>query len=233
MAQEPFLSALGVTAIQQARTPTATSFPLSFNPNNQSLWYEAVHRLEPSGDAQTDWALTIREYIKLCQDRGVFPFQNVHLQQRNDQISDFMRERRRAFVDFIDSAKFFDGVKVRTTKREVTVTDTGFVLTVTATAYIKDPSFEQWLQQSPIPNFTLIADRRHSRVLHPGLRMFAENEGSNSSWNIGYEIVCPIYPDLPDHHTPSKAEIENFVLSVLWMPLLRSIRPHQLTHRLI
>jgi len=233
MAQPPFLSALGVSAIQQARTPTADAFPIAFNPNNKAEWATAVHSIEVTGEAQTDWGLAIRQYVQLCQARGVFPFQNVHL-ARNDQISDFMRERRRSFVNFIDQSQFFENVKIRTTERHVTVTDVGFVLTVTATAYIKDPSFGNWLTQTPIPNFSIVGKDQHSRILEQGLRMFANADDiDKQSWNLGYEIVCPIYPDLPDQHTPSKAEIENFVLKILWMPLLKAVRPRQLTHRLI
>lgn len=233
---QPFLSNLGVTPIQQARTPTVDAFPLAFNTNARGEWGAAVQNLQTTGDTIKDWGLTIKEFVKLCTGRGVYPFQNVQ-QNRNDRITDYLRERRRQFVHFIDRSKFFEGVRVRTSNREVKATDTGFILRVTATAYIKDPSFVQWLTQMPMPNFSFIKhEGRHTKVLGPGLIMFAENERQSRSperWIIGYEITCPVFPDIPTSHTPSRAEIEAFVLDVLWMPILRSARPQKLLHRLV
>lgn len=232
----PFLSNLGVTEIQQARTPTAEAFPLAFNPNNKSEWTAAVHELVTTGEPETDWGLTIRRYVELCAARGVYAFQSVH-QTRNDQISDYLRDRRRAFIHFINISHFFDTVKLRTTERKVTVTDRGFVLQVDATATIKDPSFEKWLTKMPMPRFDIVRhDGRYTKAIQDGLLMYAYNERQSNSperWHVGYEITCPIYPDLPDQHLPSRAELENFVLNILWMPLLRGMRPNAMTHRLI
>ena len=232
----PFLSNLGISPIAQARSPTANEFPIAFNSNNASEWSAAVHELVTTGDPTIDWGQTIKRYVQLCEQRGTYPFQSVH-QSRNDEISDYLRDRRRAFVKFINRSNFFENVKLRTTDRKVTVTDRGFVLTVTANAFIKDPSFAKWLLQTPLPHFDIVKhEGRHTKMLDDGLDMFVyQDHGSNSPerWVIGYDIVCPIYPDLPSQHLPSKAEIEKFILQVLWMPLLRSMRPNTALHRLI
>lgn len=231
----PFFNNLGITDIQQGRSPTAETFPLAFNPNNKSVWEQAVHELVPSEPA-LDWVTAIQRYVALCEAQGVYPFQSVQ-QSRNDRIVDYLRERRRAFVKFIDYTNFFDVVKLRTTDRKVVITNTGFVLTVTGTANITDPSFEKWLIEMPYPRFDLVKqDGRHWKTLQTGLRMFAyRDHGSNSPerWVIGYEITCPIFPDLPDIHIPSKQQLEKFVLDILWLPILRSTRPKKTTHRLI
>lgn len=230
-----FFNNLGITDIQQGRTPTAETFPLAFNQNNKSLWEQAVHELIPK-EPVLDWIAAIQRYVSLCEEHGVYAFQSVQ-QSRNDQIVDYLRERRRAFVKFIDFTSFFESIKLRTTDRKVVITNTGFVLTVTATANITDPSFEKWLIQMPYPRFELVKhEGRHWKTLQAGLRMFAyRDHGSNSPerWVIGYEINCPIYPDLPDIHLPSKQQLEKFVLDILWLPILRSTRPRKATHRLI
>ena len=232
----PFLSNLGVSALDQARTPVPAAFPVALNPNNKSEWMQACSDLVTTGEAATDWGLTLKRYVQLCEDRGVYPFQSVH-QSRNDQISDYLRDRRREFVKFVNRANFFDAIKIRTTERKVTVTDRGFVLTVTAHCQIKDPSFGKWLSMMPLPKFDFVVhEGRHIKHLDQGLDMFVINErlsGSAERWIIGYDITCPIYPDLPNEHLPSKAEIEKFVLDILWMPLLRSMRPQAALHRLI
>lgn len=225
---EPFLSNLGITSLQQARAPTGSVFPLAFNPNNKSVWEGAVQLIDPTGTPATDWVLAVRKYVDLCEQRGVFPFQNIHI-NRNDAISDYLRERRASFVEFCESVGFFSDMKIRDTQRKVTMTDSGFILRGEAIARISDPSFAQWLEQKPALRKT---NDRHTRSLMTGIDVFAEN-GESDIWNLGYEIACPMYPDVPDAPLPSRATLESFVMSVLWMPVLRCMRPSNLAHRLI
>jgi hypothetical protein len=230
----PFFSNLGVTDIQQARSPTVDAFPTAFNPNSRSEWEAAVHEVVPK-DPVADWVFAIQRYVDLCEQHGVYPFQSTQ-QSRNDRISDYLRDRRRAFVKFTDKTQFFENAKIRTTERNIVVTNSGFVLTVIAHANVTDPSFEKWLSTMPFPRFDVIHDGKYWKTLYPGLRMFVyRDHGSNSSerWVIGYEITCEIFPDLPDQHLPTKQQIEHFILELLWMPHLRAIRPKKMLHRLV
>lgn len=231
----PFLSNLGIPDIQQARPPTTKTFPPALNQNNRSVWEEAVKDLKPSKHPQEDWGHALRRYVDLCGKRGVYPFQSVQ-QTRNDDISDFIRTARRELVRFIDRTDFFADIKLRSTQREVSMTNDGFVLTVSGHANITDPSFEKWLTTVPFPKFDIIKQNgRYWKTLRDGLRMFAyRDHGSNSTerWVIGYEISCSIYPDLPTQHLPSRDQLEKFVMDVLFMPHLRAIRPKKVLNRL-
>jgi hypothetical protein len=230
-----FLSNLGVGDIQQARSPTTKTFPPALNPNNKSVWAEAVNSLTPSKHPQEDWGHALRRYVDLCGQRGVYPFQSV-AQSRNDDISDFLRSSRRELVKFIDRTDFFADIKLRSTQREINMTNQGFVLTVSGHANIPDPSFEGWLTKVPVPKFDLVKQGgRYWKTIQEGLRMFAyRDHGSNSTdrWIIGYEVSCHIYPDLPTQHLPSRDQLEKFVMDVLFMPHLRAIRPKKLLNRL-
>lgn len=230
-----FLSNLGIPDIQQARPPTPSTFPPALNPNNKSLWEVAVKEIKPSRHPQEDWGAALRLYVDLCGQRGVYPFQSTQ-QTRNDDISDFLRVSRRELVRFIDRTDFFADIKLRSTQRDVKMTNSGFVLTVSGHANITDPSFERWLTQIPFPKFDFVRqDGRYWRKIREGLKMFAyRDKGSQSSerWIIGYEISCSIYPDLPTQHLPSRNQLEKFVMDVLFMPNLRAIRPKKVLNRL-
>lgn len=234
--EQPFLSNLGVTVLEQARPPTSNTFPPAFEQQNHHDWDAAVIQLIPSGNALEDWAITIKRYVELCTARNVFPFQTLQ-QNRNDQITEFFRTRRRAFVKFIDRCNFFDNVTIRSTHHKVIVTDRGFILTIYAKARISDPSFVKWLTEIPYPRFDIVKDQqgRHIRQIMDGLDMFVINEAGNlpERWDVGYDIMCPFYPDIPNDHTPSKAEMERFILDILWMPILRSARPLHMNYRLL
>jgi len=234
--QHPFLSNLGIPVLQQARKPTIEGFPLAFNQNNRLAWAQAVTESEVTNNSILDWSVAIRRYVDLCMVHDLFPFQNVS-QSRNDQISTYLTERRRAFVKFVNLTDLFGNLFIKSTTREVKVTDKGFVLTVNADVNVKDPTFVEWLKRTPYPKFQLDTLNGHyRRQLMDGLTLFAYNDYSRSMdqrWHLGYEIVCPIFPDLPTNQLPSKAEIEKFVLDILWRPVMMSARPLKTLRRLI
>lgn len=231
----PFLSKLGVGDIEQARPPTAKTFPPALNPNNRSIWEEAVSDLPNTKYPQEAWGYALRRYVDICSQRGFYPFQSVQ-QSRNDDISDFLRTARKELVRFIDRTDFFADIKLRSTQREVKMTNNGFVVTVTGQANITDPSFEKWITKVPFPKFDFVKQNgRYWKTLRDGVRLFAyRDHGSNFSerWVIGYEISCSIYPDLPTQHLPSREQLEKFVMDVLFMPHLRAIRPQKILNRL-
>jgi hypothetical protein len=234
----PFLSSLGVPQLDQARSPTVKGFPTGMNANNISEWTQAIHELIPCGEALRDWGIAIRNYVRLCEQHGVFPFSNTSV-DRNDEIASIFKMAREDFVRFVNKNKFFHNVAIRSTHRQVHLTENGFVLRVYAKARIDDPSFIQWIEHLPMPfNFPTtqpLAPNRYVKQLTHYLTVFVENDalGLPERWLVGYEISVPMFPTLPNEMLPSREEIETFVLDVLWLPLLRSMRPIGMGHRLI
>jgi hypothetical protein len=234
----PFLSNLGIDPIVQARSPTPETFPPALNTNNKSVWSTAVAETPSLKNPLEDWARCLKRYIELCEEQDVFPFQTFH-ESKNDQITDFLRQARQAVVKYINLSKLFDEVKMQTSHRQVQVTHNGFIITVYAKVTVTDPSFEQWLQTMPYPHFnsTRSIDGKWVKPVQSGVTMFVVNgeHGGhmNQRWHIGYEIECPMFPDVPTSGTPSKTELEHFIEEILWMPILRSHRPKKLLRRLV
>jgi len=234
----PFLSSLGVPQLDQARSPTVKGFPTGMNANNIAEWTTAIHELIPCGEALRDWGIAIKNYVRLCEKRQVFPFSNTSV-DRNDEIVDILKIAREDFVRFVNKNHFFRDIKIRTTLRQVHLTENGFVLRVYAKARIDDPSFIKWLEHLPMPyNFPTVqpdAPNRYIKRLTHNLSLFVESEAPmlKERWLVGYEISIPMFPTLPNELLPSRAEIEEFILSVLWLPLIRSMRPFGMQHRLI
>jgi hypothetical protein len=233
---QPFLTSLGVPPNRQARPPNSESFPLSFNPNNFHVWEEILRDFIPTGNVVNDWGKVIRLYIDTCYDRSIYPFQNLH-QSKNDQIYHYLKDRRREVVRFINKSKLFHEIAIRDSRRKVAMTDSGFTLEVFAICRLKDPLFIKWLQKSPYPKFDIVRqpNGRYMKPLMDGLSMFVYNDGAQLSqrWHIGYVIECPMYPEIPGEPVPSKGELERFILKVFWEPILRSMRPDGVLHRLV
>jgi hypothetical protein len=230
----PFLAHLGISDIDQARSPTADAFPHAFNINCKPQWDQAVGRVEPSDDPKVDWGLAIRNYVELCTSTDRYPFSNMK-QSSNDQIVEHLKNARRAVVKFLNNSKFLNHVQIRTTARKVKMNNMGFSLDVFGQVYIKDPTFVRWLLEMPYPGFRIKHEGRYIKHIGNDVTMVVYNEGANGTqrWHIGYEINCRLFPDLPGRNLPSKAELEKFILEVLFMPVLRSSRPYGYHRRLL
>lgn len=230
----PFLSKLGVSDIDQARGPTSDAFPYAFNVNNGGIWDNVLASMTFLKDSSLNWQQAINAYIDECVAQGAYPFSNLH-QASNDAIIKELNDARKAVVRFLDRSRMTDLVSLKTTRREVVMTTFGFNLSVYGLATLKDPTFEQWLTQMPVPAFRLKHEGCYIKQLSAGLTMVVYNEGASLSqrWHVGYEIAVHRFPDLPGRHLPSKGELETFILDIMWMPILRSHRPLGFHHRLI
>ncbi|MGD0511182.1 MAG: hypothetical protein ABSA33_05070, partial [Candidatus Micrarchaeaceae archaeon] len=222
----PFLSNVGIAPLIQARSPTPETFPSALNTNARSIWGTAVAETPSVNNPVEDWARCLKRYVELCEQQDVFPFQAIN-QSRNDQIADFLWEARQAVVHYIDKAKLFDELKIIRSERKVNVSHNGFSIQVSAKVNITDPSFEKWLIQIPYPHFNIVrqADGKYIKNLQTGVRMVVVNGEPQSRgghmprrWHIGYEIECPMFPEVPTSELPSKAELEKFVMDTMWMP---------------
>lgn len=226
----PFLSNLGVTDVAQSVDPTAAAFPQAFNINSQGVWDSTISQIEMTKDKALNWGMAIKTFIANCVEQDIFPFSNLK-QAPNDRILSELQHARRAIVKFLDDSRMLDLVDLRATKREVLVSNVGFTLRVYGDATLKDPTFEQWLGQKPSPSFSYQHGNVYAKHLAHGVTMMVHRTANR--WRVGYEITSHHFPQLPGNHVPSKAELEKFVLDLLWMPVLRTHRPQGYHHRLI
>lgn len=230
----PFLSNLGVLDTDQIKNPRKDSFPSAFNPNCSEVWSAVIQSMTVTEDIAANWALAIRLFIEVCITKDLYPFSNLK-QSANDMILTALNDSRKAVVKFMNRTRMLHYVNLKATRREVEVNNLGFTLRVYGAAVLKDPTFEQWLLKMPMPAFRLKHQGRYVKQLDTQTTMVVYNEGASLSqrWHVGYEIVVHHFPDLPGKHMPSKAELERFVLSILWLPVLKSHRPDGFHHRLI
>lgn len=231
----PFLSSLGVMDTDQARDPTAAAFPHAFNVNCQAIWNTVVDNMTmKEGDPGRNWGTAIKLFIEVCVAENEFPFSNLK-QSANDFILQDLTAARKAVVKFMNVTKMLDYVNIQATRREVELNNTGFTLRVYGKVTLKDPTFEKWLLMTPYPRFNLKHEGHYVKHLTSNISMIVYNDSASAAqrWHVGYEVVVHHFPDLPGKHMPSQAEMEKFVLDILWMPVLKSHRPLGFHHRLI
>jgi hypothetical protein len=230
-----FLSSLGILDTDQVRSPTKDAFPLAFNVNNHRVWDAVIQGFKQTDNPAADWSAAIHLYIERCVGQGLYPFSNVH-QSSNDSILRELNDGRKAVVKFMNLSRILQLINLSSTTRQVKMTNTGFCLKVSGKAKLKDPSFPQWLTKIPMPGFQILkVDERYIKNLSGTTTIIAYNEGANlpDRWHLGYEIIVNRFPDIPGNQLPSRAELEKFILTTLWMPILKAHRPQGFHHRLI
>lgn len=229
----PFLSHLGVPVTQQALPPNSDSFPIRFNQYNSELWDKAIEDMSPTDNVGQAWGEVIRDYVELCVAEGVFPFSSPS-SNVNDSIYTELSTARKALVHFFNRSKLLDNLTVRNTSREVTMTTTGFSLVVEASVLLKDPTIPNWLVIQPSPGFY---KKNHvfEKTLASNCKIEVLNHSGQATmhWVLKYIVTVNIFPEVPGNEVPSKSELETFILKVLWMPVLRSLRPAGVHHKLV
>lgn len=237
MAKDINLSALGVPIAEQNDVPDIYSLPLEFNPAADKIWRQAVVSVKAK-DPKTAWHDTINKFLDLCSKANIFPYKGH--KTNNDKIYTHLVEARRALVKFMDRHNLYEALRPRSVTKQVSMLAQGFVIKAEARAdqLMKDPDIlkvngvfdSMGLRKSAVGHPSI-----WEREIQAGVRFFIANEGARMSnrWTFGYEIACPYFPEIPGNYTPSNTELEAFVSNVMYKPIVRSIRPLGVMHRLL
>lgn len=224
---------LGIDARTLQNRPGPNTYPPVFTPNCKVHWEAAVNELPQEGEASALWTEVIQDFIVRCRQANTSPFLGLQ-QSRNDQIVSALRNSRRAVLKVLDNAKVFRMITLKAVHRSCKVTGQGFVLRVQGDIQAADPTVTRWLLQKPWPAFHLKSQGVYRKQLDHNTQMIFYNSGANMPlrWHIGYEIALDILPALPNQMA-SNAEIETFVLKVLWHHVMLDTRTREWHRRKI
>lgn len=216
------LSSLGVPLNDQSRVPSNDSFPLTFNRNTEKLWPIAVGQTLVK-EPKKAWESCIKTFVKLCDKEKLSPFSSFGIS--NDEILTSLIRCRRIVVKFMEQTDVLSDMQIYRNQRSVKLTNTGFSLRIDAQAKLKkdDPTILSRMGLRKNSSYGGI----WSRSLDNSIDFFVFNEGAklDQRWHFGYEIRVDKFPYIPGNPLPSNAELEKFVLEVLYLPILRAYRP--------
>lgn len=224
---------LGLDAQTLQNRPTPQTYPRAFTPNCKVHWDRAVASLPDAGRPADLWAQCLRTFVQLCRQANTVPTLGVE-QARNDQIMSVLRTSRRAVLKVLDNAQVFRMMTLRTVSKTCRLTPSGFVIRVEGEIQALDPTATSWLLLKPWPAFDLKSRGLYRKQLDAHTKMVFYNAGANLSlrWFIGYEIEVSVLPALP-RLDASKAELEAFVLNVLWRRVMTEGRTREWHRRAI
>lgn len=232
MTDDPNLFKLGVPLRQQNELPTPGAFPTGFNQSTFKYWQQAVSSVSAK-TPKIAWKQAISRFIRLCEQYSVFPFYDQ--QTNNDLIFTTLLRGRRQVVRFMDSTNLLEEMRPDKTVRSVTLTTTGFQLTVESQVRLinNDPTVVKTMGLRQASKTTSGAIWR--KGLDRDVEFYVRNAGArlNQRWFFGYTITVNVFPHIPGNHTPSTKEIEKFVMDVIYLPILRAFRPLKSNNRLV
>lgn len=224
------LSIIGVPMSQHTKMPGVSGFPKKFNPDAQKVWTEMVQdpafkqRCKNYVTLDLAWHHAIQEFLKRCEDTGVFPFINNTDITKNEFIQDFVRRARIDLVKYIDASGLFERVKVRKAYREYIRKDQGLVITSWAELYVvKDPDFLKWLQTSPMPRFVKMTEGRYRRVVRPNVEVWVKWINSQRVV-VSFTIEVAGIVTLPNKPNPKRKEVDSYIDNMIYLPTIRAHR---------
>lgn len=226
-------ASLGIEPRTLQSRPTAQAYPKAFTQNCKLHWDWVVANLDNTVDTQTQWKRALTAFLARCRAANTSPFMGIQ-QSRNDQIVTALRNSRRAVLKVLDNSDVFRMITLKAVRRTCKLTDKGFVLRVEGEVMAADPTVTKWLLQKPWPAFALKSKGIYRKTLDHNTEMVFFNAGANMPlrWRIGYEITLDIMPALPNPMA-SRADIEAFVLKVLWHHVMLDTRTREWHRRKI
>lgn len=219
--------ALGIEPRLLQNRPTPQTYPSVFTTNCKPHWDWVTNNLDNTVDTQTQWTRAISAFLARCRAANTSPFLGVQ-QSRNDHIVTALRASRRAVLKVLDNSNVFRMVTLKAVRRTCRVNDHGFVLRVEGEILAADPTVTSWLLKKPWPAFGLKSRGIYRKTLDHNTEMVFFNAGANMPlrWRIGYEIKMDTLPALPNPMA-SGAEMEAFILKVLWHHVMSDMRTRE------
>lgn len=197
----------------------ALSPPKDINPHAIELWFAACKNLPQ--DPRLARAQALRKYVELCDSSGLSLFADPD-SDPNIAIRTFLGKRRRLLVRYLENTKFMAGVRIRKITRDAYLTDYGFAIRTEGWVSVADPRWFAKIKTTPGWRFSIAQDKekRHVVKLDPGLTLYVRNPNlrSSVSWFVGYDIHCPMTPNLKDFKSAT-------ILKALWNNIATTIRP--------
>lgn len=227
----PDLTLIGVPTGLQDRAPSIISFPQQFNKDTRVVWKEVMEdekfRLGVLHlPLEEMWYRCILEFLNRCEAQGFMPFSDTTQQEKNDAAISYLQSARLAMVKFANNVGLFGKDRIRLMKacRDYIQRDYGF--TVQSWAYarpILDPTFEKWLLQAPSPRFHRSTDLKLVKQIQPNACLWVRYVNPTRI-TIGYEIQIGTRIAVPGRRVPTKKEVEAYIDSSVWLPIIRAHR---------
>lgn len=247
------LSLLGVPTQYCDREPVVNAFPTVFDPESKSVWEQCLRDYPPKRvtsprEVQREWETTLEKFQSLCTMYGTPWFKATSI-QKVDFLAMALRKQRQRLVRVVDNLGLFTdwGLQIRDTDLKFVRSDDGTSISCVAHLYWtphKKTELEAYISGlSGIYRFQRQVDRRYVCRVFPGLYLWILFV-NQSQVSIGFVVITRNTLSLDDISNleiqtvnrswkfPLLSETDKFLMTEVWIPIIRSFKFRNVTTRL-
>lgn len=234
---------LNLLSVDLTKTPSLSTFPARFNSQAFPVWKDIINDARFMGKMSAEknnlakWIFITKRYMRDCFEDGIDPIIRSSTQAVNDYAVGYLKRARLEMIRFLNISDVFSKVTIQRVVRSYKVHNGH--LEISGTAEIRpgswDSTFESWIAETPYPGFRRVVEssgREYVRELPGSVELKVKFVGSRLT--LSYSLICGNIPR-PDlgKRIPTVPQIQEFLESTIWIPLIQSYRLPSVGQRLI
>ena len=202
--------------------PTVSRYPKSYNHKALKHWVKALEKTPQSTDTLDTWMKTIRQFLSICKDSDIDPFNHANARAVNKGIEDWLKSNRVKAVKYCNDTELFKMFTIASARRTAEVTGQAgrnfYVENIARLKANEDPTLEKWLLGNPLPGFTKIEERSYKKEINAATLIVINFIGSSAA-TVTLNVYCHSLPMVTGKKT-NKAMAKH-IETKIWTPLVR------------
>lgn len=232
------LAIIGVPPEFRSQWPQVAAYPSKFSDEGFHIWQRMladksfVNRMLATGTRDSAWHFSIQEFLRRCELAVVKPFSESTPTAGTSFVRDQARRGRIYLVDYCNKISLFKKLKPMSVNREYMRTDKKIIIYSWARMFpTNDPTLTDFLTSLPMPRFIKHNRSRMVCQVRPGVRIWVDCLNLKRIV-VGQEIDVPGTVDLAGNVTPTRQEVDEFLDTHIWLPIVRAIRFDDVINRI-
>ncbi len=233
------LTIIGVPPEFHDQWPQVAAYPSKFSDAGFHVWQglladaSFVRMMQTTGSRDAAWHMTIHEFLRRCELAVVKPFSDSTPTTGTAFTRDQARRGRIFIVDYCNKIGLFKKLRPQYVHREYIREDKKSIIYSWARMFpISDPTFPDWLTSLPMPRFMKHNRSRMVCQVRPGVRIWIDCLNLKRVV-MGQEIDIPRSTiDIPGNVTPTRQEVDDFLDTQIWLPIVRAVRFDNVVNRI-
>jgi hypothetical protein len=202
--------------------PTVSRYPKAYNHKALKHWVKALEKTPQGTDTLDTWMKTIRQFLSICKDADIDPFDHANAKAVNKGIEDWLKSNRVKAVKYCNDTELFKFFTISSATRTAAVAgqaERNFHVVNTARLKAnEDPTLEKWLLGNPLPGFTKIEERSYKKEINAATSIVINFIGSSAA-TVVLSIYCHSLPIVSGKKT-HKA-LAKHIETKIWTPMVR------------
>lgn len=232
------LAIIGVPPEFQSQWPQVAAYPSKFSDEGFHVWQSMlndksfINLMLGTGTRDSAWHFAIHEFLRRCELAIIKAVSDSTPTTGTAFVRDHARRGRIFIVDYCNEIGLFTKLKPQFIHREYMRAEKKIIIYSWARMFpTSDPTFPDWLTSLPMPRFIKHQRSRMVCQVRPGVRIWIDCMNLKRVV-MGQEIDIPGTIDISGNVTPTRQEVDTFLDTQIWLPIVRAIRFDNVINRI-